>query len=108
MRCCSVISTKTVVSVRAGSWPRTSWRVPRLARWRVAFDQLDRPARELLDLRLPLILHRCRRDDEDALDAALAGHQLGGGQRLHGLAQAHVVAKDGPPPTGGEQHAAHL
>ena len=68
-----------------------------------ALDDLHRPAGELADLRFPLVLHRRRGDDQDALDAAFLGEQLGGGHRLHGLAEAHVVAEDAAAAAGGEQ-----
>ena len=75
---------------------------------RAPFDHLHRPPRELADLRLPLIFHRRRRHDEDALDAAFASQQLGGRERLHGFAESHVVAEDAAPAAGGKQGAAQL
>src|SRR5207248_2070175 len=56
-----------------------------------------------LDLALPLVFERGGADDEDALDAEVAGHDFGGGQGLDGLAKAHLVADEAAAGTGGEQ-----
>src|SRR5262249_16007884 len=65
---------------------------PLRARGAQAADDLNGPADEALDLALPLMLERGGADDEHALDAEMAGHDLGGGDRLDRLAQAHLVA----------------
>ena len=72
------------------------------------FDDLHRTAGVLADFTLPLVLDRGRGDDENALDVALAGQKFDRRQRLDGLAQAHVVAKDAAPATGREQRPAQL
>src|SRR5207253_5235249 len=50
----------------------------------------------------------CWGDDQDRLDIANAGEDFGGGEGLHGFAEAHVVAEDRPATTGGENRAAEL
>ncbi len=70
-----------------------------------AADDLRRPAGEALDLALPLVLERGGADDEDALDAEEAGHDLGGGEGLDGLAEAHLVADQAAAGPRGEQGA---
>jgi hypothetical protein len=42
------------------------------------------------------------------LNATAAAQHFGGGKRLHGFAQAHVVGQHDPPPAGGENSAALL
>ena len=63
----------------------------------------DRPVGEAVDLALPLVLERRRADDQHALDAEVPRHDLGRGERLDGLAEAHLVADQAAPGPGGEQ-----
>lgn len=52
----------------------------------------QRPSvREARDLALPLVLERCRTDNQRALDAKLARPDLGRRERLDGLAQPHLI-----------------
>src|SRR5262249_44390159 len=71
-------------------------------------DDVGLPFGKLLDLALPLVLERRRADDEDPLDAVLLGHDLGGGDGLGSLAQAHLVADEAATGPGGEQGALAL
>ena len=73
-----------------------------------AADDLDGAVAEALDLALPLVLERGRADDQDALDAEEPGHDLGGGDGLDGLAQAHLVADQAAAGPRGEQDALAL
>ena len=52
---------------------------------------------------LPLVLQRRGRDDQHAFDAGGAGEDLGGGDGLDRLAQAHVVGEQAAAGLGGEQ-----
>ena len=68
-----------------------------------AADDLGGAAGEPFDFALPLMLERRRADDEHALDAEEPGHDLGGGDGLDRLAQAHLVADQAAAGAGGEQ-----
>src|SRR5262249_33998112 len=53
-------------------------------------------------------LERSGANDEHALDAEMAGRDLRGGDGLHGLAQAHLVAEQAAAGAGREQGALRL
>ena len=69
------------------------------------FDDQGLAVGEPLDLLLPLVLQRRRRDDQHALNAGNPGEDLGGGDGLDGLAQPHVVGDQAAAPLGGRQRA---
>ena len=60
------------------------------------------------DLLFPLRLQRHGRHHEHALDAAQLAQQGAGGDRLHGLAEAHVVGEQRALPKRQVQHAVDL
>ena len=60
---------------------------------------------ETCDLLLPLRLERGRAHHQHALDALAAGQELAGGDRLDGLAEAHLVGQQGPLAECEMQHA---
>ncbi|MFT4247148.1 MAG: hypothetical protein QM581_03790 [Pseudomonas sp.] len=80
-------------------------RAPRLA---AALDHLRLAPGETRDLALPLILERGRADHQHPAHAEMAGQDLGRGDRLDGLAQAHVVADQRAPGSHREQRALGL
>src|SRR5258706_11914164 len=49
------------------------------------------------------MFERRRADDEDPLDVEMAGHDLGRGDGLDRLAQAHLIADQTPPRSRGEE-----
>ncbi len=51
------------------------------------------------------MLEGCGADDQDALDAEVAGHDPGCGDGLDGLAEAHLVGDEAPAGAGGEERA---
>jgi len=57
-------------------------------------DDLRGEIRELLDFGLPLVLDGSRGHHQHSFDALAAPQEFGGGQRLHGFSQAHVVGQD--------------
>ena len=58
-----------------------------------ARDEAHVAVGEAGDLLLPFRLDRCGRDHEHARDAFLPREQFAGGDRLHGLAEAHLIGK---------------
>ena len=77
----------------------------RLARGAQAAHHKRFAGRKSRDLFLPLVLQRGRADHQHALHAEVARHQFGGGDRLHRLAQAHLVGDQCSPGSRGEQRA---
>ena len=73
-----------------------------------AVDDLAGASAAAFDLALPLVLERGGADDEDAFDAEVLGHDLGGGDGLDGLAEAHLVADEAAAGAGGEEDALAL
>lgn len=51
------------------------------------------------------MLQRCRTDDQHALDAEVARHDLGRGKRLDRLAQTHLIANQAAAGACGEERA---
>ncbi len=76
-----------------------------LALWAQAMDDLRRPVGEARELGFPLVLQRGGAHHQHALHAEVARHQLGRGDGLHRLAQAHLIAQQGAAGTRGEQRA---
>jgi hypothetical protein len=72
------------------------------------FDDLHRAIREFLDLSLPLVFHRGRRNHQNPLDSSALTQKLGHGERLNCLAQSHVVGQDHASAASGENSAARL
>ena len=52
------------------------------------------PGCEARDLALPLVLQRCRTDDQRTLDTELMRHDFCRRQRLDRLAQTHLIANE--------------
>src|SRR5207248_10592704 len=76
--------------------------------WAQAADDLRRSLREALDFALPLVLQGGGANDQDTFDAETLTHDLGGGDGLDRLAQAHFVADQAAARLGGKESALTL
>src|SRR5260370_26436442 len=65
---------------------------------------LTLPPREARDLALPLVFERGRADHQNFRDAKMPCQYFCGGDRLYGLAQAHIVAAHPPARPYRDQH----
>ena len=72
------------------------------------FDDLHRAIGEFLDLRLPLVFHRGRRNHQHSLDSPPLTQKFGRGQCLNRFPKPHIVCQNRAPATSSKQSAADL
>src|SRR5215472_16673502 len=71
--------------------------------WYEAFNDLCVEVRKFLDLSFPLIFHGRGCHDQHSSNPATTAQKFSGRQRLHGLAQSHVIGQNHPA-TAGDEH----
>src|SRR5262245_30272437 len=82
--------------------------IEQLPGWSQTADHLRTAVGEAFDFALPLVFQRGRTDDEHTLHAQKLAHDLGGGDTLDRLAEAHFIADQASAGAGREESSLAL